>query len=61
MPVNGPPDTGVHDSAGESLAECQEQDLELIDTELDDLKVGFLYQFFEIFYSSSNIILCKIF
>ncbi|XP_035213190.1 uncharacterized protein LOC118187104 isoform X2 [Stegodyphus dumicola] len=28
---------GLHDSAGESLAECQEQDLELIDADLEDL------------------------
>ncbi|XP_054717292.1 uncharacterized protein LOC129226688 [Uloborus diversus] len=31
-------DVSLHDSAGESLAEYQEQDLEIIDAELEDLK-----------------------
>lgn len=30
---------GLHASAGESLAECQEQDLEFINADLEDIKV----------------------
>ncbi|KAG8177738.1 hypothetical protein JTE90_023629 [Oedothorax gibbosus] len=36
--VSSKSDMGLHDSAGESLAECQEQDLDFIHADLEDLK-----------------------